>query len=268
MKTWSMAIAHPLDPRSSWPGFLVASGLGLTVLFTLLRPDISSGLTGIRLPAFWAAHVLIPLALLQLSQSLLSRQPLVAALNPWLQTTLSGLAASVLFAPLALILDQIFGLAEGDAPSQSYPAAVLDEFAGLAPIVTLVWLALNATRLLRLMTVPTAEPKAAPAALAEPAFWARVPGTIGRDLVALSAELHYLRVRTSAGEALVLYPFGKAVADLDLTGLGLQIHRSHWVATSKVTKVERRGQAGICTLSTGLSLPVSRQYRANLLGKV
>ena len=77
--------------------------------------------------------------------------------------------------------------------------------------------------------------------------------------------LHYLRLRTTAGEALVLYPFGKAVADLTEAGVGLQIHRSHWVATAHVGRVVRRGQGALCTLSTGLTLPVSRQYRAPLL---
>jgi DNA-binding LytR/AlgR family response regulator len=83
--------------------------------------------------------------------------------------------------------------------------------------------------------------------------------------VALSAELHYLRLRTAAGEVLILYPFGKAVAELGEHGLGLQIHRSHWVAAAHVRRVDRRGQGALCTLSTGLTLPVSRQYRAGLL---
>lgn len=254
------------DPRRSWPGYLLFAGLGLTLLFTLLGPEISDGLSGGWLPLFWAAHVLIPLGLLQAAQIVLSRIPRFAALNPWAQTALSGILGSAAFAPIALILDRLFGLAEATGDLDlSYPAALLDEFTGLAPIVVLVWLALNATRLLRL------EPTAAPdqtREVVQPDFWARVPRTIGRDLVSLSAELHYLRVRTTGGEALILYPFGKAVAELAPTGSGQQIHRSHWVATAKVAKVDRRGQGALCTLTTGLSLPVSRQYRAEFLAAV
>ncbi|TAG13129.1 MAG: LytTR family transcriptional regulator [Rhodobacterales bacterium] len=258
-----MTKLHDLDPRRSWPGFLIAAGLSLVLLFVLLRPGVSDGLTGVPLVLFWAAHVLVPLALLQGTQIVLSRLPRIAALNPWVQTALSGLGGSALFAPLALVLDAVFGLATStDDLSMSWPLALIDEFLGLAPIVTFVWLALNATRLLRLDPVTRAETASEPA---EPDLWQRVPRSIGRDLVALSAELHYLRVRTTAGEALVLYPFGKAVADLSRTGGGLQIHRSHWVALGHVQRIDRRGQGAICTLDSGLALPVSRQYRAALL---
>jgi DNA-binding LytR/AlgR family response regulator len=103
-----------------------------------------------------------------------------------------------------------------------------------------------------------------PAEPAEPSLWLRVPRNIGRDLVALSAELHYIRVRTAAGEALILHPFGRAVAELAGTGTGLQIHRSHWVVLAHVQRIDRRDQGALCLLSTGATLPVSRQYRAAL----
>jgi hypothetical protein len=257
-----MPLPPQLDPRRSWPGFLLAASLVLTVLFTLLQPGISDGLSGIGLGLFWAAHVILPLALLQLAQIALSRVPSFAALNPWLQTTLSGIAGSALFAPVALGLDAAFGLAvTTDDLGMSWPAALLDEFLGLAPIVTLVWVGLNSTRLLRL-DPPSAPAQAAPAT--EPDIFSRLPRSIGRDIVALTAELHYLRVRTAAGEALVLYPFGKAVADLAATGAGLQVHRSHWVALGHVRQVDRRGQGALCTLTSGPPVPVSRQYRAAL----
>jgi hypothetical protein len=255
-----------LDSRLTWPRFLLAAGIGLTTLFTLLQPGLSEGLSGIWLVLFWAAHVMLPLGLLQCAQIALSRLPRIAALNPWLQTALSGLAGSALFAPVALGLDAAFGLAvTTDDLGMSWPAALLDEFLGLAPIVILVWLGLNATRLLRL-DPPPAPDEANP--VTEPDLWTRVPRGIGRDLVALSAELHYLRVRTTGGEALVLYPFGKAVADLAGSGIGLQIHRSHWVALAHVRQIDRRGQGAVCLLSTGLTLPVSRQHRAALMAAV
>ena len=74
-----MPLPSELDPRRSWPGFLLAAGIALTVLFTLLQPDISQGLSGLSLVLFWAAHVMLPLGLLQLAQSALSRFPRFAA---------------------------------------------------------------------------------------------------------------------------------------------------------------------------------------------
>ncbi len=253
---------YDFDPRRTWPGFLIAAALVLVVTFILLRPEVSEGLTGLRLVFFWTLHVLIPLALLQGAQVALSHVPRVATLNPWAQTALSGVVGAALFAPIALALDAAFGLAQStDDLGISWPAALLDEFLGFAPVVTFVWLALNATRLVRLDPGTRADPATK---AAEPGMWLRVPRNIGRDLVALSAELHYLRVRTAAGEALVLYPFGKAVAELAGTSTGLQIHRSHWVALAHVERIDRRGQGALTHLSTGATLPVSRQYRAAL----
>jgi len=134
-----------------------------------------------------------------------------------------------------------------------------DEFIALVPTFGLVWRALNATRLLRL------EPLLCGIAEEEqtPDFWSRVPQTLGRDLVALSAELHYIRVYTTKGDALILYPFGQAVKDLS-NFEGAQIHRSHWVAFAHVQSVQPRGQGAICQLSGGLSLPVSRTRKPAL----
>lgn len=252
-----MPSLRDLDPRQSWPGLLLAAGCGLTLLLTLLRPDASDGLSAPLRLVFWSAHVFLPLALLQVAQLLCLRWPAVTRLNPWLQTALSGLLGAAAFTPLALVLDGLFGFVDG-AEGALLPA-LAEEFLVLAPVVLLVWLGLNATRLNRLPPARRTEDNPPPGI---PEFWDRVPRSLGRDLVALSAELHYLRVRTTLGEALILYPFGRAVESLRAGGSGLRIHRSHWVAAAHVRAVARRGQGGLCTLSTGLVLPVSRSARA------
>jgi hypothetical protein len=257
-----MATRDQFDPRRSWPGFLILAGLVLTLTFTLLQPSASDGLTGPALLGFWAAHVLIPLSLLQTVQLALAYVWQVARLPPLMQVSITGLVGAALFAPVALALDWIFGLADvTDDAAETLGTALLDEFAALAPVLILVWIGLNAPRLIRLDPIE----RSSRAQMPPPQdFWQRTPLAIGRDLVAMSAELHYLRIRTALGETLVLYPFGRAVAELAADAAGLQIHRSHWVAKAHVTRVNRRGQGAICTLSTGLALPVSRQYRAAL----
>jgi hypothetical protein len=252
-----MPSLRDLDPRQSWPGLLLAAGGGLTLLFTLLRPDASDGLSAPARLIFWAAHVFLLLALLQGAQLLCLRWPPLARLNPWVQTALSGLLGAAVFTPLALVLDAAFGFADG--AESALLSALAEEFLVLAPVVLLVWLGLNATRLIRLTPARRTEENPPPGM---PEFWDRVPRKLGRDLVALSAELHYLRVRTTLGEALILYPFGRAIDSLRAGGSGLRIHRSHWVAAAHVRAVDRRGQGGLCTLSTGLVLPVSRPARA------
>lgn len=90
-------------------------------------------------------------------------------------------------------------------------------------------------------------------------FFDALPAALGRDVVALSAQLHYLDVHTTRGRSLVLYNLRDAVGVLDRTVEGLQIHRSHWVADRHVRRLVRQGKNWRCELSNGLELPVSRR---------
>ena len=99
-----------------------------------------------------------------------------------------------------------------------------------------------------------AEPAGA-AASATPPILARLqPARRGR-LLSLSAEDDYVRVRTTAGEALVLMRLGDAVAE---AAPGLRVHRSHWVARAAVAEARRAGDGAVLTLRTGEEIPVSR----------
>ncbi|GFE48827.1 hypothetical protein So717_05800 [Roseobacter cerasinus] len=241
-----------VDPRTSWPGFLLASGAVLILLFVLLDPGPSRGLSVPGVVLFWASHVMSALLCLQAAQLVVQRVGRSRLLPAAVQVVLGGLTGSLVFTPIALGLDRLLGVADlTDDAGETLGAGLLGEWLALAPPVILTWLALNATRLLRLP---------APAAPVQPVpgFWSKVPAALGRDLVALSAELHYLRVYTARGDTLVLYPFGQAVQE---QGHGTQIHRSHWVALAHVDRIERRGREGVCHLAGGLALPVSRRFR-------
>lgn len=79
------------------------------------------------------------------------------------------------------------------------------------------------------------------------------------ELYALSAEDHYLRVHTSAGETLVLMRLYDAIGELD--GIeGSQVHRSWWVARDAVADVTRDDGRVTLRLKTGATAPVSRGY--------
>ena len=88
---------------------------------------------------------------------------------------------------------------------------------------------------------------------------ARLPYKLGRDLVHVKADQHYINVVTSEGSALILMRFSDAVADLG--DLGMQVHRSHWVAHRHVTGVVRRDGRILLGLNNGSEVPVSRDYR-------
>ncbi|MBW8880693.1 MAG: LytTR family transcriptional regulator DNA-binding domain-containing protein [Asticcacaulis sp.] len=79
------------------------------------------------------------------------------------------------------------------------------------------------------------------------------------DIYALSAEDHYLRVYSSAGESLILMRLYDAIRELD--GIeGSQTHRSWWVAKQAVADVNRRDGRVSLALKNGVSAPVSRSY--------
>ena len=79
------------------------------------------------------------------------------------------------------------------------------------------------------------------------------------QILALSAEGHYLRVRTDAGDDLIHMPFHKALERLGDDD-GARIHRSHWVRNSAVDGLLEKDGGLRVRLRTGCELPVSRSY--------
>ena len=78
-------------------------------------------------------------------------------------------------------------------------------------------------------------------------------------LISLSVQDHYTEVATSKGTALVLLRLSDAIAEAEPTA-GLQVHRSHWVATGEVKAARRDGAKAVLTMSDGRDIPVSRTY--------
>lgn len=98
---------------------------------------------------------------------------------------------------------------------------------------------------------PTAPSKPAPALLA------RLPARLGRDLLCLEMEDHYVRVHTALGSELLLMRMRDAIALLD--GLeGLQVHRSWWVAADAVEGQRTVDRRTVLKLRGGLEAPVAR----------
>ena len=95
-------------------------------------------------------------------------------------------------------------------------------------------------------------------AVGAPPLVRRLPPALGRDVLALEAEDHYVRVYTSVGSALVLSRLADAIAGLGAIE-GLRVHRSWWVARHAVRSatVERRRLSLV--LSNGVIARVSRQ---------
>lgn len=94
-------------------------------------------------------------------------------------------------------------------------------------------------------------------------FLQRIPAKLGRDLLAIETEDHYLRIHTKLGSDLILLRLSDALGELE--GLeGAQVHRTFWVARHSVARVERDGRKASLFLANGLEVPVSRGRIAEL----
>ncbi len=135
----------------------------------------------------------------------------------------------------------------------------------LGAVITAIQIALRS----RVPAMPSAEP--APATLEpapstsprEPALLAQLPPRIGRDLLYLGNEDHYVRAYTRDGDTLLLMRMRDAVEDLAPIE-GARVHRSWWVARHAVAEVLRRDRAMRLRLIDGREVPVARAMVAEL----
>ncbi len=90
-------------------------------------------------------------------------------------------------------------------------------------------------------------------------FLDRLPARLGRRLLHLHMQDHYVEVHTEEGSDLLLLRFRDALREVE--GIdGAQVHRSHWVARAAVAGVERRNGRIALRLVNGSRVPVSRSF--------
>lgn len=93
---------------------------------------------------------------------------------------------------------------------------------------------------------------------ARPELYNRLkPALRSAEIYALSAEDHYVRVITSAGDDLVLMRLSDAVKEVAPLP-GLAPHRSWWVAEAGVETVKRSDGKAVIRLKSSQGVPVSR----------
>lgn len=109
----------------------------------------------------------------------------------------------------------------------------------------------------------TSEPCPAPLPASKIDFLDRLPQRLGRRLLCLQMEDHYVRAHTGIGSDLILIPLKDAIAELDGVE-GMQVHRSWWVAKAAVAGSRVEGRNHVLMLSNGIDVPVSRASVARL----
>lgn len=165
-------------------------------------------------------------------------------------TCLAGVALATAFAVTALV-SLLNGVLLGLWPQGD----------GMGPIIGSIFLvAAIASLLLQLQGQATAP---AETASPHPLLMDRLPLDKRGPLVALSVEDHYVRIRTTRGETMLLMRLADAIRETVPTP-GLQVHRSHWIALDAVRAVRREGDRAILTMTTGRDIPASRSHMTAL----
>ena len=139
-------------------------------------------------------------------------------------------------------------------------ALLLDGAGGSARTLATIFAVALVLTLLRQVIIEQLHPATrAPTDESHPRILDRLPVERRGVLVALSVEDHYVRVRTTRGETLLLMRLSDAMRETAPTP-GLQVHRSHWVARDAVAAVRRDGDRAILALNVGGDIPASRSH--------
>ncbi|MEM6680766.1 MAG: LytTR family DNA-binding domain-containing protein [Pseudomonadota bacterium] len=83
----------------------------------------------------------------------------------------------------------------------------------------------------------------------------------------LEADDHYTKIGLQTGTKQYHLRFSDAVRAIDPT-IGMQVHRSYWVAFSAVERMYEKGHKAELLLTGGKRIPVSRTYRQNVREKL
>ena len=79
------------------------------------------------------------------------------------------------------------------------------------------------------------------------------------ELLRVEAQEHYVRLVSDQENRMVLYRFNDIVSELP-GKLGMQVHRSHWVAFAAAESLYRDSGRLWLTITDGSKIPVSRKY--------
>lgn len=92
------------------------------------------------------------------------------------------------------------------------------------------------------------------------AFFRSIDPPILGQIYRVEAQEHYVQVVSSDDTRMLLYRFSDVVKQLP-DSLGLQVHRSHWVAYDAVEKLSFQGQSLKLLLKDDTQIPVSRTFK-------
>ena len=272
--------------------------LVIALLFTATEAAPTRQLPVVVALVFWMASVGAGLALAAAAAAGLSRWLRPGSLAGWQLIGLAGLIGLIAYTPLSQFAEHaLFADFPDDDPADDWldhlealggAYGLAAELLQVAPPYLLTWVLLNvapaaATGWARqpvaaprrdpeFAAAPPPAPEAVPeVAIAVPTDRADAPSAaaalgwppaIGDDVLSVTADLHYLHVRTTLGRTTVLGSLSAVEAHFD--DAGFRIHRSHWVAKRAIRRVIQAANGWRCELHDGERLPISRRRVADI----
>jgi hypothetical protein len=262
--------------ESMWQGnfsitrYFFIVGLFLALLFTSLEPKGSEGLGKLISLPFWCIHMLIALSILIYLQKLSFRLEILKN-RPWHLLTLNGCVGALIFSIPAHFLDYFFGM-QGNSNPSIFSSDFVNEVGGVFIPVASTWILINAPWLLQLNF------KSKNQDLTSSSSTQILPKETGlndkknilcssiikHEVIAISSELHYLRIYTSTKQHLILGALKDAIKEFPENS-GIQTHRSHWVSKKYVKSLKDIESGTACIMQNELIIPVSRRKKSEIL---
>ena len=225
-------------------GFAVATAVGVTLGAIGPFGSYLNGSLPVRL-AYWVVCLWAGWLAFGVSLPILTRWAKASGLSSWLWVP----PAVAVLAVVPAVLSRLLAVRMWPVVAQ---VGWLEWYGQCLVISTVITVAILWTS--RPTTGVAAEPGPDPQS-ADPRD--RLPPRLGRTVLCLQMEDHYVRVHTPLGSTLVLMSLSQAMAGLkDIEGV--QTHRSWWVARGAITGVVEDGRRLRLRLSGGLEAPVSR----------
>ncbi len=249
-----MTVLHRLVGAEWRRTYAIAAGMAVLLCFT--GANGSAALPILPRLAYWLILMLSGTVIAQATDAWLDR---VLRLAMWQEIAVTTAAITP---PITLIVWLVSAAFGGVAPDPRFLLGTVPPVLLICACMSILHATVN--RQPQQSHVHPAEPAATTAAPAGEVFRARLEFKYRQaEILALSAEDHYLRVHTSAGETLILMRLSDAIGALD--GIeGSQVHRSWWVARDAVADVTRSDGKVDLVLKSGLRAPVSRRYQKAL----
>ncbi len=231
-----------------------SAGMVLTIsVFAYLGPfGTSSTLNSWELVVYWTAAIGLNWLLAMCAVPFTTRRLAQKGAPVWIGLIVGALASAIPGTGIVYLLEMIF--------SESRTVGFLYYYARVAVVFVIISFLVH--RLLVMVppnTVAQQESCKDESGRENHAFLDRLPEHLGRHLLHLRMQDHYVEAHTVDGHALILLRFRDAlreIGDLD----GRQVHRSHWVARDAVVGTKSRNGRLTLVLSNGAEVPVSRSH--------